>query len=157
MSNICRENALPRSDITYEELTHYNQFKILHHKLSYAHVGHYLWGIDTFNICNEKALPKKILSDITYEELTLIHSNEGAGRFYSANSSDITYEELTQISISNICFSVNFHFETDKSDITYEELTQDCLLIIIPFLLMHICVGHYLWGIDTVTRMSSFS
>ena len=54
-----------RSDITYEELTPVpdleychivcrtlpmrNWHKILHHKLSYAHlqVGHYLWGIDT--------------------------------------------------------------------------------------------------------------
>ena len=81
------------SDITYEELTplkaSVNLSRITSsgrtlpmrnwHKLTYlvidsqrTLVGHYLWGIDTFNpmVANCKATRSRILSDITYEELT---------------------------------------------------------------------------------------
>ena len=81
------------SDITYEELTplkaSVNLSRITSsgrtlpmrnwHKLTYlvidsqrTLVGHYLWGIDTFNpmVANCKTTRSRILSDITYEELT---------------------------------------------------------------------------------------
>ena len=56
-----------------------------------------------------------LMSDITYEELTLIRSR--IQPLFSTILSDITYEEVTQASAGKK------HSPRKLSDITYEELT----------------------------------
>ncbi len=130
------------SDITYEELTLLAYFSMTSctscrtlpmrnwHKLTYlvidsqrTLVGHYLWGIDTFNpmVANCKTTRSRILSDITYEELTQTFQLSNALISCKDVQSDITYEELTQtFQLSNALISC----KDVQSDITYEELTH---------------------------------
>ena len=85
---------LSRSDITYEELTHSTEKNI---SFLLFYVGHYLWGIDTFLTgIYPMDISPHILSDITYEELTLVYI---AGRIPVIRS-DITYEELTHSDVN---------------------------------------------------------
>ena len=105
------------SDITYEELTRKTETQ----SFDLLMVGHYLWGIDTDTLtATNFCIYYRILSDITYEELTPIISL----KYYITNfQSDITYEELTQIHMMCCVF-----YKRIMSDITYEELTQTNLL-----------------------------
>ena len=167
------------------------------HKLTYlvidsqrTLVGHYLWGIDTFNpmVANCKTTRSRILSDITYEELTHVdwyrlnhqlrcrtlpmrnwhkHSNSLMHwylvRMYSRTLPMRNWHFLCSIFCWNSWFMIscrtlpmrNWHILIDssvilesKSDITYEELTH-FISFLIKVKHTTMIVGHYLWGIDT--------
>ena len=122
-----------------------------------------------YNICREKAFPKKTLSDITYEEL--IHISPCKPRSIFFLSSDITYEELIH---SGRRASLPIHevghylwgIDTFSSCSILSWISRRTLpmrnwyrlaTILIKILHEKNLVGHYLWGIDTFLLRCYFS
>ena len=123
------------SDITYEELTHWEyrrscadyilrrtlpmrnwHLMLLDFRPSKQNVGHYLWGIDTkrYNICWVN---------------------------YCLFASDITYEELTQTYELHFCSP----WGEFRRTLPMRNWHSSSMLPNVA----SVSVGHYLWGIDT--------